>query len=147
MGCWEKWCHHCPWGWLFSVEKVSLREDLISVYKYLMCVNKEDADRLFLVVSIGRMRGEGHKYKNSKFHLNIHTQNRKKKKKRKEQQQQELYCKGCWMLEWVAESGCWVSILRNIENPNRHGLEQPIVGDLALSRGIGWSPEVPSTVL
>lgn len=143
MGCREKWCHHCPWGWLFSLEKISLREDLISVYKYL-CVNKEDEDRLFLVVSIGRMRGEGHKYKNSTFHLNTHTQNRKKKKRK---EQQELYCKGCLMLEWVAESSCWVSILRNIENPNLHGLEQPIVGDLALSRGIGWSPEVPSTVL
>lgn len=63
-----------------------------------MCVNKEDADRLFLVVSIGRMRGEGHKYKNSKFHLNIHTQNRKKKKKGKNNNNKNFTARvvECW---------------------------------------------------
>ena len=47
-----------------------LRGDLIHVYKYLMGGNGEEGARLFLVVPVDRTRGNGHKQKHMKFHLN-----------------------------------------------------------------------------
>lgn len=45
--------------------------DLIIVYKYLTEGSRKDAARLFSVVSSNRERGNGHKLKYRKIHLNI----------------------------------------------------------------------------
>jgi len=57
---------------LFSLEKRRLRQDLTSVYKCLIGASKEDRVRL-LVICSNRTRGEKHKLKYRKFHLNVRT--------------------------------------------------------------------------
>ena len=56
---------------LFSLEKRRLRVDLINAYKYLKCGCQEDGTGLFSAVLNGRTRGNGHKLKHSKSHLNM----------------------------------------------------------------------------
>ncbi|KAK4819917.1 LOW QUALITY PROTEIN: hypothetical protein QYF61_014652 [Mycteria americana] len=84
---------------LFRVEKRRLRGDLINVYKYLMLETREDRARFFSVVPSDRTRGNGHKWKFRKFHLN----------------EKALFNgKGGQTLKQVAQKGCGVSVLGDI---------------------------------
>jgi len=56
---------------LFSLKKRRLRGDLRNAYKYLQGGGQEDGARLFSVVPSDMIRGNRHKLKQRKFHLNM----------------------------------------------------------------------------
>jgi len=105
---------------LFSLEK---RWHRTGVYKHLMGGSKINRDRLFLVVSSER-RGNGHKLKYRKFHIDL--------------RKNFSYCEDGRTLEKVARRSGGLSILGDTQNTTGEGPEQPAQVDQALNSRLDW---------
>jgi len=106
---------------LFSLKKTRLRGDLRNAYKYLKGGCQEDGAKLFSVVPSDRTRGNGHKLKQRKFHLNT----------------------GKNFITWMVTEP-WHRLPReavesgDIQDLPGQGPVQPAVGDPALAGGLHW---------
>ena len=89
------------------------RGDLINAYKYLKGRCQVDGSRLFLVVHRDRTRGNGHKTKHTKFHMNM-----------------KKNFKGDRALEETSQRVSEVSFSGDIQDPSGHFSEQSAIGSL-----------------
>ncbi|KAK4815684.1 hypothetical protein QYF61_005430 [Mycteria americana] len=89
---------------LFSLEKRRGRRNLILVYNYMMGSNEEGGVRLFSMMPTDRTRGNGHKVKHMKFHVNTTL----------------FYCEGSQTLAQVAQRHCGVLIRGDTQNLTGH---------------------------
>lgn len=89
---WESW-NYLVW--------TRLRVYYINVYKYLKGECKEDGDMLFSVVPSDRTRGNGHKLKHRGNSLSIWKH--------------FFCCESDWELAQVAQEGCGITLLRDIQ--------------------------------
>jgi len=92
--------------------------DLINAYKYLKGGCQEDGAKLFSVVPSDRTRGNGHKLKHRKFHVNMGKNFRTLTLRVTE--------------HWSRlPREVVVSLSGDIQDPPRHGPVQPALGDPA----------------
>jgi len=82
---------------------------------------QEDETKLFSVVPSDRTRGNRHKLKHRKFHLNM---------------RKNFTLSVTRTLEQAAQRSCGVSLSGDIQDPPGQGPVQPAVGDPALAGGL-----------
>lgn len=75
------------------------RDDVVSVYKYVLGECNEEGTRLFSVVSSDRTQDNVHKLKYRKFHLHIRNSI-----------SSHIYCEGGQMLKQIAQRGSEISV-------------------------------------
>ena len=97
--------------------------DLTNVYKYLKGGGKEDRAKLFSAVPSDRTRGNGHNLKHRWMPLNI--------------RKPFFHCEGDRALAQVAQGGCGVSFLGDVQKPFGHGPGQVAVGGPVCVSGVG----------
>lgn len=118
---WGSWNHHS-----LNLEKRRLRWDLINVHKYLLGRNKEDQAMLSLVVSIRRMRGNGHKLNTKEISFKPKTI------------LFFFYCEGGQTPRQVVQRVCGASIRGDTWTLTGKNLWAACSSWPSLSRGAGW---------
>ena len=103
-----------------AIDDWCIRRRFVNVYKNLRGGSKEDGAVLLSVVPKQRTRGNGHKMKYAKFHVNTGKL--------------PSYCSDGWTLEQVSQRGCGASIPGDTKTLIGHGLGQPALSGLVQSR-------------